>query len=66
MNQFFASKTQVLIELFMQHWIDNNLIVHNGSKTIVPEENCPPTVILILTLNQTLTLTVGRLCVHRS
>ena len=28
-----------------------------GSRTIAPEENCPTTLILTLTLNQTLTLT---------
>ena len=32
----------------------------DGSRAIAPEENCPPTIILTLTLNQTLTLTGGQ------
>ena len=35
-------------------------IVFAGSRTIAPEENCPPTLILTLTLNQTLILTGGQ------
>ena len=34
-----------------------SLMVFKSSRTIAPEENCPPTLILTLTLNQTLTLT---------
>ena len=29
----------------------------NGFRTTAPEENCPPTLTLTLTINQTLTLT---------
>ena len=36
-------------------------LVPNGPRTIAPEENCPPTPILTLTLNQTLTLPGGNL-----
>ena len=35
------------------------LYVTFGSRTIAPQESCPPTLILTLTLNQTLTLTGG-------
>ena len=31
-----------------------------GSRTIAPEEHCPPTLILTIILNQTLTLTGGQ------
>ena len=36
------------------------MLIENGSSTIAPEENCPPNLILTLTLNQTLTLTGGQ------
>ena len=37
-----------------------NDIARNGSRTISPEENCPPTPILSLTLTQRLTLNGGQ------
>ena len=42
------------------------IAVKQGSRKTVPEENCPPTLILILTLNQTLTLTRGSVFLGRN
>ena len=36
-----------------------------GSRKIAPEENCPPALILMLMLNQTLTLTGGQFSGHQ-
>ena len=41
-------------------------VFRNSSSSIVPEENCPPTLILTLTLNQNLTLTEGQFSGHLS
>ena len=67
----FVEPTSIRLVLF-NLWMQNQLFLHgfylsssiylsiHGSRTIVPEENCSPTLILTLTLNQTLTLTEGQ------
>ena len=37
--------------------LNSKICAYFGSRTITPEENCPPTLKLTLTLNQTLTPT---------
>ena len=54
----------MLIEVckFLMIFVSNILskfVGTNGSRKIAPEENCPPAVILMLIVNQTLTLTGG-------
>ena len=46
------------------HFIKSAFYIWRGSRTIAPEENCPPTLILTLTLNQTQTLTGGQFSRH--
>ena len=52
----------LIIKDFKNRWKDWVMLINNkvGCRTISPEENCPQTLKLILTQNQTMTLTEGQ------